>query len=144
MQELPSRLHHSAVIVKDLHASKEFYEDIMELRHMATWCESNDTLRKPDTLSPFHYLALTGTTDVQNNVRNPADAAGIAHNTINHGYCVSLYLDDPDGHKVKITCDTQEATDNASLIRNRASEELSRWLSGDHKTNNDLRSATTS
>ena len=32
-------------------------------------------------------------------------------------------------------------TDNADLIRDRATSELARWLSGDHKTNNDLRSA---
>ena len=44
MQELPSRLHHSAVVVKDLSASKDFYEDIMGLPLMATWCESNDML----------------------------------------------------------------------------------------------------
>jgi len=172
MQNLPSRLHHSAVVSKDLGASREFYEGIMGLPLVATWCESNDALgefchaffgleddsavalfqfaddekyqalRKPDTLSPFHHLALAGTTQVQDSVRFRADAAGIGHYTISHGYCVSLYLDDPDGHKVEITCDTQEATDNESLIRNRASEALNRWLSGDHTTNNTLRSAT--
>lgn len=173
MQNLPSRLHHSAVVAKDLGASREFYEDIMGLPLVATWCESNEALgdfchaffglednsavalfqfaddakyqalKKPDSLSPFHHLALAGTTQVQDNVRTRAAAAGIAHYTINHGFCISLYLDDPDGHKVEITCDTQEATDNDSLIRNRASDELNRWLSGDRTTNNALRSANT-
>ena len=145
MPDFPSRLHHSAVVSKDLGASREFYEDIMGLPLVATGCESNDALgefchalfgledysavalfgfaddekyqalSKPDTLSPFHHLALAGTMQVQ--------------------------VDDPGGHKVEITCDTQDAMDNESLIRNRASEELTRWLSGDHKTNNILRSA---
>ncbi|MGI9324439.1 MAG: VOC family protein [Pseudomonadales bacterium] len=171
MSDMPSRLHHSAVVVKDLAASKTFYEDIMGLPLVATWCESNEALgdfchaffglkdesavalfqfadeqkyqqlKKPDTLSPFHHLALTGTKTVQDDIRSRADVAGIGNYTINHGYCVSLYLDDPDGHKVEITYDTQEATDNFDLIRDRAASELTRWLSGDHQTNNDLRNA---
>lgn len=171
MQNSPSRLHHSAVVVKDLGASRDFYEDIMGLPLIATWCESNDALgefchaffglednsavalfqfaddqkyqalRKPDTLSGFHHLALAGTAQVQEDVRSRADLAGVAHNTIDHGFCVSLYLDDPDGHKVEITRDTQEATDNDPLIRQRAAAELTRWLAGDHTTNNNLRDA---
>ena len=171
MSATPSRLHHSAVVVKNLAASKVFYEDIMGLPLVATWCESNEqlgdfchaffgleddsavalfqfaddekyqALKRPDTLSPFHHLALTGTKELQDSIRTRADAAGINNYTTNHGYCVSLYLDDPDSHKVEITYDTEESTDNADLIRDRATSELARWLSGDHKTNNDLRSA---
>ena len=87
MTAIPSRLHHSAVVVKDLAASKEFYEGIMGLPLVATWCESNEALgdfchaffglddnsavalfqfadeekyqmlKRPDNLSPFHHPA---------------------------------------------------------------------------------------
>lgn len=171
MPEFPSRLHHSAAVVRDLSASKEFYEHIIGLPLIATWCESNErlgdfchaffgleddsavalfqfaseemyeSLKRPDALSPFHHLALTGTKKLQDDIRARADAAGIDNYTTNHGYCVSLYLGDPDGHRVEVTYDTDEAVEHAGMIRNRASAELERWLGGDHKTNNNLREA---
>ena len=121
MSAIPTRLHHSAVVVKDLGASRAFYEDIMDMPLVATWCESNEALgdfchaffgledssaialfqfadeqkyqdlKRPDSLSPFHHLALTGTKAMQD------------------------------------------------AIRDRASGELTRWLSGDRNTNNNLR-----
>ena len=171
MTAIPSRLHHSAVVVNDLAASKKFYEGIMGLPLVATWCESSETLgsfchaffglddnsavalfqfadeekyqalKRPDNLSPFHHLALTGTKAMQDGIRDRANAAGIDNHTTNHGYCVSFYLYDPDGHLVEITYDTDEALEHADFIRNRAAAELERWLAGDHKTNNDLREA---
>ena len=171
MAAKPTRLHHSAVVVKDLGASKKFYEDIMGLSLVATWCESNEAmgdfchaffgleddsavalfqfadeekyqaLKRPDNLSPFHHLALSGTKAMQDGIRERADAAGINNYTTDHGYCVSIYLNDPDGHLVELTYDTAEAVEHADFIRNRAAAELERWLAGDHKTNNNLREA---
>ena len=171
MSGIPSRLHHSAVVVKDLAASKRFYEEIMGLPLIATWCESNESLgdfchaffgleddsaialfqfaseekyqavKRPDTLSAFHHLALAATKEVQDEIRTRAEAADVHNYTTNHGYCVSLYLDDPDGHRVEVTYDTNEAAEYSQLIQNRASSELERWLAGDHKTNNNLREA---
>lgn len=167
--KIASRLHHSAVVVKDLGVSRIFYEEIVGLPLVATWCESNErlgdfchaffglednsavalfqfanddiyqNLKKPDDLSAFHHLALASTQASQDIVRNRAEAAGVPNYTTNHGYCVSLYLDDPDGHKVELTYDTQQALDYSQFIQERASDELERWLSGDHRTNNQLR-----
>jgi glyoxylase I family protein len=169
MTATPLRLHHSAVVVKDLSASRTFYEDIMGLPLVATWCESNEALgdfchaffglqdnsavalfqfaddakyqalKRPESLSPFHHLALTGTKEMQDGCRDRANAAGIDNHTTNHGYCVSFYVNDPDGHMVELTYDTEEAREHADFIRNRASSELQRWLAGDRKTNNELR-----
>lgn len=166
-----SRLHHSAAVVSDLGASRVFYEYIMGLPLLATWCESNDSLgdfchaffglgdqsavalfqfasedvyqklKKPHELSAFHHLALTGTSELQENIRVRAQAAGVPNYTTDNGYCVSLYLDDPDGHKVEITVDTEDALELSQLIQERAGAELERWLAGDHKTNNILRGA---
>src|SRR5579862_6180070 len=38
---LPSRLHHTAYVTKDLEATRHFYEDIIGLPLVATWCESD-------------------------------------------------------------------------------------------------------
>jgi glyoxylase I family protein len=39
--ELPSRLHHTAYVTKDLEATRTFYEDLIGLPLLATWCESD-------------------------------------------------------------------------------------------------------
>jgi catechol 2,3-dioxygenase-like lactoylglutathione lyase family enzyme len=169
MPDLPSRLHHSAVVVKDLAESYEFYTDIMGMPLVATWCEqlpdgtpfchaffglqdestvalfqfaSEDLyqqLKRPTDLSAFHHLAVNGTAEYQEAVRQRADAKGLSPRVTNHGYCTSLYVNDPDDHVVEVTVDNDVALENASLIRDRARSELDRWLAGDMTTNNDLR-----
>ncbi len=39
--KLPSRLHHTAYVSKNLEETRRFYEDIIGLPLMATWCESD-------------------------------------------------------------------------------------------------------
>jgi glyoxylase I family protein len=39
--QLPSRLHHSACVSRDLEATRKFYEDVIGLPLIATWCESD-------------------------------------------------------------------------------------------------------
>ena len=39
--QIPSRLHHSAYVSRDLEATRKFYEDVIGLPLMATWCESD-------------------------------------------------------------------------------------------------------
>ncbi|HLI22775.1 MAG TPA: VOC family protein [Stellaceae bacterium] len=39
LAELPSRLHHHAFVVKDQEANRHFFEDILGLPLVATWCE---------------------------------------------------------------------------------------------------------
>jgi catechol 2,3-dioxygenase-like lactoylglutathione lyase family enzyme len=40
-RELPSRLHHTAYVSKNLEVTRRFYEDIVGLPLVATWCESD-------------------------------------------------------------------------------------------------------
>jgi len=42
MTRLPTRLHHTAYVAKDLEHTRRFYEDIIGLPLMATWCESDE------------------------------------------------------------------------------------------------------
>jgi len=38
---LPSRLHHTAYVSRDLEATRKFYEEIIGLPLLATWCEKD-------------------------------------------------------------------------------------------------------
>jgi catechol 2,3-dioxygenase-like lactoylglutathione lyase family enzyme len=40
--KLPSRLHHTAYVSKNLEATRQFYEDVIGLPLMAAWCESDE------------------------------------------------------------------------------------------------------
>ena len=40
--KLPSRLHHTAYVTRDLEATRKFYEDLIGLPLLATWCEVDE------------------------------------------------------------------------------------------------------
>ncbi|HET9389936.1 MAG TPA: VOC family protein [Steroidobacteraceae bacterium] len=40
--KLPSRLHHNAYVTRDLEATRKFYEEIIGLPLVATWCEKDE------------------------------------------------------------------------------------------------------
>ncbi len=40
LAELPARLHHYAFVVRDQEVNRQFFEDIIGLPLIATWCES--------------------------------------------------------------------------------------------------------
>jgi glyoxylase I family protein len=41
LSRLPSRLHHNAHVVKDHEANRRFFEDLLGIPLVATWCEKN-------------------------------------------------------------------------------------------------------
>jgi catechol 2,3-dioxygenase-like lactoylglutathione lyase family enzyme len=41
MANLPTRLHHTAYVTRDLEATRTFYEDVLGLPLIATWCEKD-------------------------------------------------------------------------------------------------------
>ena len=47
--KLPSRLHHTAYVAKDLEATRHFYEDILGFPLVATWCEQEELFGKERT-----------------------------------------------------------------------------------------------
>ena len=57
---------------------------------------------------------------------------------LEHGYCRSLYTQDPNGMLVEFTLDVPEADDIAGLAPP-TPRELRRWLAGDHASNNTYR-----
>jgi len=48
-KQLPSRLHHTAYVSTNLEKTRQFYEDIIGLPLLATWCESDELFGKERT-----------------------------------------------------------------------------------------------
>ncbi len=172
---LPSRLHHTAYVAKDLAATRHFYEDILGFPLVATWCEQEELFGKERTYchcffgladggalaffqfatpedqaefgpdlpsSPFRHIALNVDAETQAELERRIVAAGIeppGTYILEHGYCRSVYVVDPDGMVVEFTRDAPEADQiNAQRLKD-AHSELERWLAGDHRPNNDVR-----
>jgi catechol 2,3-dioxygenase-like lactoylglutathione lyase family enzyme len=166
----PGRLHHHAFVCRDQEATRRFYEEIVGLPLAATWCEEDEhgaychtffeladgsclaffQFADPGTteeqagmasLSVFDHVALTATAELHAEVMRRAEAAGIGTLVVDHGYCRSLYLRDPDGLIVELTVDDPRAIAETPRRRASARADLARWLAGDHTPNNQLRPA---
>ena len=96
--------------------------------------------KMPD--SPFHHIALAVDTETQDAIHQRVQAAGIKEPDtyiLEHGYCKSLYIKDPNGMVLELTADAPAAEAINATRRELAHVELKRWLSGDHTTNNTYR-----
>jgi catechol 2,3-dioxygenase-like lactoylglutathione lyase family enzyme len=173
----PTRLHHTAYVTKDLRATRSFYEDLLGLPLVATWCEADELFGKLRTYchcffgledgsalaffqfaeasdqaefgpqmpaSPFHHIALNVDRATQDLVaKRLADAGYVEPRTyiLEHGYCRSLYVEDPNGMLVELTADAPAAVTAEVVHAKRADahRDLERWLAGDHTSNNSYR-----
>jgi glyoxylase I family protein len=63
-------------------------------------------------------------------------ANDIQFRTIDHGYCLSLYVSSPDKLPLEFTVDPPNAAAIDKMRRADAHSELKRWLSGDRHVNN--------
>ncbi len=172
---LPSRLHHTAYVSKDLEATRAFYEDVLGFPLVATWCEQEELFGKERTYchcffgladgsalaffqfandddqaefgpelasSPFRHIALNVDADTQAELEKRIEAAGIEPPqtyVLEHGYCRSVYVVDPDGMICEFCCDAPHAEQINEIRKKDAHSELKRWLAGDHTPNNDVR-----
>lgn len=165
----PTRLHHAAAVVKDLSATRAFYTEIVGLPHVATWCEQlpegqsychaffeledlgalaffqfadeelYEANKRPENLSPFQHVAFSASEACRKAIEQRANERGIPTHKIDHGYCESLYLADPDNHTVEITTDHEHASAGYEARKNNAAADLENWLNGDYTTNNHTR-----
>lgn len=165
------RLHHHAFVVADQEATRRFYEDLIGLPLVATWCEVGNVRGKDRTYchtfygladgsalaffqfadtadnrelagnvpGSLNHIAVAVTAEEQQAVIDRLDEAGVPHRMVDHGYCRSAYVTDPDGATLELTVDPPEAAEIAEARRSDAHSELARWLDGDHTPNNDLR-----
>jgi catechol 2,3-dioxygenase-like lactoylglutathione lyase family enzyme len=163
------RLHHNAYVTRDLEATRVFYEDVLGLPLVATWAEVGDfgdgraeychaffgladgsalaffqfdgdpEALRPHRQSAFVHVALSVEEATQDELAQRLRGAGIEPAIIDHGYCRSLYVSDPNGLLLEFTLDPPEVEEIATTRRTRAREDLERWLGGDHTPNNDWR-----
>jgi glyoxylase I family protein len=174
--KLPARLHHTAYVTKDQEKTRQFYEDVIGLPLVATWCESDELFGKMRTYvhtfygigdggalaffqfadpsdqaefgpkmphSPFQHIALSVDQPTQAGIEERIKKAGItAPQTyvLEHGYCRSVYVTDPNGLILEFTLDHPDVAKITKDRKADAHRELKRWLAGDHHTNNTYRS----
>jgi len=90
--------------------------------------------------SPFHHIALNVDAETQKGIEERIKAAGIKDTyVLEHGYCRSVYVTDPNGLILEFTLDAPQAEQINKDRRADAHETLKRWLKGDHTSNNDYR-----
>ena len=87
----------------------------------------------------FVHIALAVTADGQRQIKQRIEAASLPVREVEHGYCKSIYVQDPDGLMVEFTSDPPEADEIGAQQRATAHETLRRWMAGDHTVNNDIR-----
>ncbi len=86
----------------------------------------------------FVHASVSVSSEFQAQVRARVEAAGIDSFYVDHGYCQSFYIKDPDGLNFELTVDPDNADEIAAWQAKTAGESLDRWLSGDRTPNNDL------
>ena len=92
--------------------------------------------------SPFHHIALKADRETQDAIEARLKKAGYKEPQtyiLEHGYCRSLYVSDPNGLLLEFTVDHPDAEQINSDRRADAHAVLKRWLAGDHTSNNTYR-----
>jgi glyoxylase I family protein len=175
MVALPSRLHHTAYVTRDLQATRKFYEELIGLPLVATWCEKDELFgaervychlffalgdggalaffkfarpedeelfgpKMPPT--PFHHIALNVDQETQQAIERRLASAGYKEPqtyVLEHGYCRSVYVVDPNGLTLEFTLDSPRVLEINRDRRAHAHADLERWMAGDHTPNNTYR-----
>src|ERR1700722_1219393 len=152
--KLPARLHHTAYVTKDQEKTRHFYEDVIGLPLVATWCESDELFGKMRSYVHTFYGIGAGGALPFFQFADPADQAEFGpkmpHSPFQH---IALSVDQPTQagieeriRKAGITPPQTyvlEHADVATIAKDRKADgdgELKRWLAGDHHTNNNYRS----
>ena len=161
----PRRLHHAAWVTRDQEATRHFYEDILGIPLVATWAEKSpatgreychtfftfgdggalaffqyaDQDEQPVELQSPGHLAFECDADTQQGIKERLEANGYELRVTDHGYCVSLYVTDPNNLRLEFTVDHPDVEQINTYQRTYAHATLQRWLAGDHTPNNDFR-----
>ncbi len=90
---------------------------------------------------PFdHHIALeVETKEAVFGFRDRLEAAGYAHMLIDHGYCYSIYMHDPNGMQVELTTKVPQTVEIMEKHAKTAHSDLENWLAGVTVANNEFR-----
>ena len=72
-QKLPIRLHHNAYVTRDQEKTRRFYEDVIGMPLVATWCESDELFGKMRTYCHTFYGMADGGALAFFQFENPKD-----------------------------------------------------------------------
>lgn len=92
--------------------------------------------------SPFRHIALKVDAAGQAELHRRLEEANWEPEgtfVLEHGYCRSLYTNDPNGMVLEFTCDVDGYEEINEDRAQDAHKTLKRWLAGDHTSNNNYR-----
>jgi len=101
--------------------------------------DDEGTFSPPIAETPFHHIALKVDNMTQEEIEKRIKAAGYTEPdtfVLEHGYCRSVYIKDPNGMLLEFTLDAPNAEQIAKDRKADAHATLKRWLGGDHTSNN--------
>ena len=97
--------------------------------------------KQPPQVGSHYHIALKASDQTYEELKRRLNAAGEKFRETDHGYCKSIYTATPDGMLLEFTCDPPNVAEIDEIRRADAHSELTRWLAGDRRVNNDLRHA---
>jgi catechol 2,3-dioxygenase-like lactoylglutathione lyase family enzyme len=112
---------------------------------LAFFCFADDEVyqkcqaERPPEIGNFDHVAFKVADETYDELLHRLKAADLPARENDHGYCRSMYCTSPDGLIVEFTVDPPDAAEIDALRRADAHAELARWMAGDHRTNNELR-----
>lgn len=86
-----------------------------------------------------YHIALAVDEETQGAIHARCEAEGVASYILDHGYCKSLYVTDPDGLQVEFTVDPPDVDAINAHMQKIARKSLDAWQAGDTRPNNDIR-----
>ena len=72
-KQLPIRLHHNAYVTRDQEKTRQFYEDVIGMPLVATWCESDELFGKMRTYCHTFFAMADGGALAFFQFENPSD-----------------------------------------------------------------------
>lgn len=168
--------HHHAIRTRDMHATRAFYEGVLQLPLVGAWVEAYDVIKEnpanyvhcffelgdgsalaffqfqeghredPMTMpkDPYeHHIAL-GVDDMAtvDAFRDQLEAAGHPFTMVDHGYCYSVYTEDPNGMMVEVSTIVPNGEAILAEAAANAERDLAAWFDGVRDSNNRYRGHT--
>lgn len=99
----------------------------------------DDVYETMKNINGMAHAAISVTPEDQAAMQQRLVDAGYEPIRIDHGYCQSLYVQDPDGLSMEFTSEPPDAEKTARWQEETAHATLARWVGGDRTPNNDFR-----